>query len=256
MTTIAVLAIAATSASATPKGGTPPPFQGGGDSTATAAALAAQAQGQIQGQAQGQNQGQSLYNTNKIGVGVDVDNSNRNSNSNRNYNTASGGDALSLSGSIAGAASNNNVQIEGDNIEGSVALAGLAMGSCSGGSVSAGAQGWGLGFSVSSTYCENLALAGAAELYGGSGVAHLCSTEASFARSQPALCNPRAAITNQTYDGGKAGSAMTVATRSAPITLYTTCEVIGNTPHITVPAGMGSDADYIDRAARACFATR
>lgn len=232
---LACISTMATSAYATPKDNTPPPFQGGGDSTATAGALAAQAQGQIQGQAQGQ----SLYNTNKIGV--DVDNTNRNTNRNSSLNLNS-----------AGAAASNSFSYDGGTVN-SVALAALAGGACTSGSLTAGAEGIGIGFSWSKNYCELIALAAAAELYGGNGAMIMCDNTL-FRNTQPALCNPRVAITNQTYDGGKAGTAMTVSTRS--VALYTSCSVVGNTPHITVPAGMGSDADYVDRAARACFATR
>lgn len=190
---------------------------------------------QIQGQLQGQAQGQLSYNNN--------DNTNRNNNRNTN---------LSLSGAEAEARSSVSIRTEG-SVNNSVGLAALAGGACTSGSVTAGAEGIGIGFSWSKNYCELIALGAAAEVYGGNGAAVLCSGSEIFRDTQPQLCTSQEAITTQDY-GSKVDTV--VATRTAPASLYSSCEVVGNTPHITIPAEYIGDAAYTQRAAEACFATR
>lgn len=185
-------------------------------------------------------------------------NSNKNSNDNSNSVDASSSNANLVSTGVRVA---TGVAIQGDTVEGSVSLAALGAAGCDGGfGITAGAPGAGaFGFNIGSNHCKELAYAVMAQNLGGSASAYLCASDRTFRNTQQALCNPRAAITDQQYDGGKVGAPISVSTRTTTpvsLALYTTCEVIGNTPNITVPYGMGSDADYVARAAAACWSTR
>lgn len=184
-------------------------------------------------------------------------------NSNDQSTTNTGGTGIGIGGSQEQGQTQGQGQLQGQSqnasnstaikIEGGVS-ASIGGATCTNG-LSLGIPGTGaIGFSLSDSDCKILAEADFLRSMGRPDLAmihvqHIRRFRQTMDVVSDIVSNQ---ITDQTYVGGdKLGTAL--STRTAPVT-YTACEVIGNTPHITMPYGATEEQTHA--AAVACFATR